>query len=460
MWARVLVGIVLLLIIVPTAEAIANCCVGGFFSLAIMELIACAVCLALAIGLCRLTSRLYAAHEQDERRLSQLQAAESALRASMAQFRVLSQLAPVGIFQTDEHGSNIFVNDEYLRLTGLSPEDGAQNGWMKAIHPDDRSRVYALWDRAFAAQTDFSGEYRYRRPDGETVWISGLATPMRDESGRMTGYLGAVANITALKAAEARLRESLAQQQSLARREQTLRRELDHRVRNNLAGLLGLIRLYRRSGDPRASLTQIEGKVRAIREVHELLAAPTTPESDRGGHVDLGTLVQRLGSLVVEPGAASQIRLPAHVPDGAFDDHQRIWIPAAQAAPLAMIVHELLTNSLKHGALAPTIGGHICVDWHAPASGQGFTVIWREHCVRPIAPSPLPGSEGLGLGLIRGFARSELAGDCEFDFTPSGLRFELRAGIRISPPAAPVVINAIDAAAPVLAGSGSTRSFE
>lgn len=433
LWARAQIVVVLLLITVPTAEAIANCCVGGFFSLAVMELIACAVCLGLSIMLCRLTSRLYAAREQDEQRLKQIEDADAALRASGERFRLLSQLAPVGIFQTDDRGETVFVNDEYRRLTGRGLDECRAGGWVRALHPEDRDRVVASWHQAFATEADFSAEYRYQRPDGQTVWVSGLATPMRDRTGRVTGYLGAVANITALKAAESRLRESLAHQQSLARREQTLRRELDHRVRNNLAGLLGLIRLYRRAGDPRGSLVQIEGKVRAIREVHELLAAPPPGKAQAcdgpaggewgrfgDGHVELGTLIRRLTTLVAEPAALARIDLPE-----VEDEH--IWIPAAQATPLSMIMHELLTNSSKHGALAPGIGGRVRISWVAAPDGSGFRLDWHERCDRSIGPA----GEGLGLGLIRGFARSELGGDCTIDLDDRGLEFELRAGVRV-----------------------------
>lgn len=429
LWARVLVVAVLLLIVVPAAKAVATCCMGGFFGLALLEFAACIVCLALAIGLCRMTGRLYDAKEQSESRLARLEATEGALRGSVGRFQALTQLAPVGIFQTDAHGATIFVNEHYLRLTGMTANQAAGQGWRRAVHPDDLQRVHDRWNRAFASHTDFSDEYRYRRPGGDVVWIYGMATPLRDESGAVTGYLGAVSDISALKAAESRLRDSLAHQQGLARREQTLRRELDHRVRNNLAGLLGLIRLYRRSGgDPRRSLEEIEGKVRAIREVHEMLATADA------GQVSLTTLIRRLAALILDESAQARLDIAA----GAAADGT---LQAAHAAPLAMIVHELFTNSLKHGSLAPTIGGRVIIEWTRGA--EGFNLEWREQTARELPPAS--GHEGLGLNLIRGFARSELQGDCDFTFTPGGLLFELRTGVplnaRAGEAAAPIPVN-------------------
>lgn len=228
-----------------------------------------------------------------------------------------------------------------------------------------------------------------------------------------------------LEDAQRRLSESLSRQKELADRERALRREIDHRVRNNLAALLGLIRLYTRSGDPDA-FSKIEGKVRAMSEAHDILAG-----SD-GRDAEIAPIVRRLAVLILGDAGARRVRVESVT--GA--------IPPAQASALAMIVQELLTNSLKHGAMRtgadPAGAGHISVRWRPSDDGPGFTFRWREHAAGPGGPSGFgasvgPGSspaascagEGLGLELIRGLARSELQGRCEFAFGPDGLGFDL-----------------------------------
>lgn len=227
-----------------------------------------------------------------------------------------------------------------------------------------------------------------------------------------------------LEQAQSRLTESLAQQKELADRERALRREIDHRVRNNLAALLGLIRLYTRSGDPEA-FSKIEGKVQAMSEAHDILAG-----SD-GRDAEIAPIVRRLAVLILGDAGARRVRVESVA--GA--------IPPAQASALAMIVQELLTNSLKHGAMRPSAdpagAGHISVGWRPSDDGPGFTFSWREHGASPgrsdgvasVGPGSSPAAscagEGLGLELIRGLARSELQGRCEFAFGPDGLGFDL-----------------------------------
>ena len=133
---------------------------------------------------------------------------EDALRGSEERFRTLASHAPVGIFQTDLNGDNLFVNEGWCQMAGMTPEEARGKGWANAIHPDDRERVTAGWQQALADGTSSSAEFRFQRPDGVVTWLQGNAVPLRDPQGRNIGYIGTVADITARKQGEAALRNS------------------------------------------------------------------------------------------------------------------------------------------------------------------------------------------------------------------------------------------------------------
>ncbi|MBL9162143.1 MAG: PAS domain S-box protein [Planctomycetaceae bacterium] len=133
---------------------------------------------------------------------------EEALRGSEERFRTLASHAPVGIFQTDLDGNNLFVNEGWREMAGMSPEEARGTGWMNAIHPDDRERVAATWEQSLAAGVPSAAEFRLLRPDGLVTWVQGNAVPLRDERGQSIGYIGTVADITARKQGEAALRNS------------------------------------------------------------------------------------------------------------------------------------------------------------------------------------------------------------------------------------------------------------
>ena len=115
--------------------------------------------------------------------------------------------APVGVFQTDADGSCLFVNDRWCEYAAMAREAALGNGWLQAIHPDDRERVATEWAASVADQRDFELEYRIQRPDGETLWMTGSATALTDPDGTISGYIGTVTNISGAVATRLALSE-------------------------------------------------------------------------------------------------------------------------------------------------------------------------------------------------------------------------------------------------------------
>ncbi len=133
---------------------------------------------------------------------------EDALRSSEERFRTLASHAPVGIFQTDLNGDNLFVNEGWCEMAGMSAAEARGNGWMNAIHPDDRAQSLAGWQQALADGASSSAEFRFQRPGGGVTWVQGNAVPLCNVSGCTIGYIGTVVDITARKQGEAALRNS------------------------------------------------------------------------------------------------------------------------------------------------------------------------------------------------------------------------------------------------------------
>ena len=78
--------------------------------------------------------------------------------------------------------------------------------FLETIHPDDRSRVTEVAQRA--NKQEFAHEYRIVRPDGEVRWIWDRAFPIRDQTGQVARYAGIAEDVTDRKLAEEALRES------------------------------------------------------------------------------------------------------------------------------------------------------------------------------------------------------------------------------------------------------------
>lgn len=232
------------------------------------------------------------------------------------------------------------------------------------------------------------------------LWLSASALNRMDARRRDAERLLLAAN----ESLERRVRErtqavhlALAQREEVLQREKALRRELDHRVRNNLAGLMGLVALYERSGRaPRQLASAVRGKILAMKDVHDTIARAA------GRPVLLADLLSRLIRSAVPEHARRNFS--AQVPD--------VPLKPGEAAAFAMIIQELATNSLKYGALSTPSGRvHIRTTTEPTADGPGVRFEWKEQGC-PTADS----SEGTGIGLqlIRDFARSDLHGSAHF----------------------------------------------
>jgi PAS domain S-box-containing protein len=143
------------------------------------------------------------------RDITELKRAEEALRTSEELFRTLATVSPIGIFRTDAAGRCVYVNPRWSEISGYPLEAALGDGWRRALHPEDAPRRLTVWDASLAAGQFPAQEYRYLRPDGREVWVVTQVMPTRDAQGAVTGWVGAVMDVTERHQAEAEVRRSL-----------------------------------------------------------------------------------------------------------------------------------------------------------------------------------------------------------------------------------------------------------
>lgn len=128
-------------------------------------------------------------------------------------FRVLAEVAPLGVWQTDAAGLCVYANPTWQHIYGLGPQASLGEGWMAALHADDLASVRDHWRRCVAAGSPFEMRYRVRCPGavgGELRQLWALARPVPAPGGGVSGFVGVVEDVTEQLKAEHALRESQA----------------------------------------------------------------------------------------------------------------------------------------------------------------------------------------------------------------------------------------------------------
>jgi PAS domain S-box-containing protein len=127
---------------------------------------------------------------------------ELALQESDTRFRTLVQASPVGVFETDADGYCTYVNDKWCGIAGMSCDSAMGDGWIRAIHPEDREWLTQAWQSAITSNDPFKGEYRIQHADSRTTWVYGQAVAVKSGDGHTTGFVGTITDITPIVQAE------------------------------------------------------------------------------------------------------------------------------------------------------------------------------------------------------------------------------------------------------------------
>lgn len=280
-------------------------------------------------------------------------------------------------------------------LWGLTQTEGVTFAEMSVhIHPSDRDRVQA----AFNATRSVAGTYEidFRLLIGEKVrWISSRG---RGSDEGITGRVmcGVFLDVTARKQAQ----ES----------SELLAGEMSHRVKNLLTIATGLTQLTARSAQSVEQMaTDLTQRLTALGRAHDLVRP--LPEN-QGKAALLGDLVSILLAPYDETGAFSgRIRVAV----------ARMGVGERAATALAMIVHELATNSVKYGSLSSETG---LLDVSSKDDDDCIVLTWTETGGPEIVEEP--DLKGFGSRLVSRTVSGQLGGELSYDWPHEGLVATLR----------------------------------
>jgi two-component sensor histidine kinase len=304
--------------------------------------------------------------------------------------RAAIDAAGVGLWWWNVETDEIALDERAYDLWDLHESVVATFGDLSAkIHPKDLDRVRA----AFASTRAIAGPYEidFRILSGDDIrWVSARGQG-NDADIQHHVMRGIFLDVTGRKQAE--------------EANQLLAGEMSHRVKNLLLVASQLARITSRSTMTTADMAQdLTKRLTALGRAHDLVRP-------KGGHPVEAALLGDLLAVLLQAyddtdGSSGRIRVS--VP--------RMDIGEAAATTLALVVHELATNSLKYGALSVESG---TLDVGCTAPDADVVLVWTERGGPPVTAPLAP--VGFGSELIRRSMAHQLGGSIAFDWSAEGL---------------------------------------
>ncbi|MBN9243445.1 MAG: PAS domain S-box protein [Mesorhizobium sp.] len=294
-------------------------------------------------------------------------------------------------------------NPAAQRMFGYTAEEAIGQSVLMLIPDGLRSEEIDIIERIKRGEPVTSFDTVRQRKDGTLVFVSLTISPIKDSAGRIVGASKIARDITEKRENERRIR--------------TLLREVNHRVKNQFAVILSVIReTANRTADKDEFIEHVRERITGLSRSHDLLVS-----SDWSG-ASLFELVQE------------------HLRPFGHEERVTLSGPLVMLTPnavqyLGMAIHELGTNAAKYGALTDTTG-LISIAWQVVKRGeQGdeFHLVWEETSV-PRQTEADMARRGFGNVVLQRIAPQSMSGTSAITREPGHIRWELQA------PAATVLV--------------------
>ena len=262
--------------------------------------------------------------------------AEEKLRESEEKYRNIVETANEIILITNKEEIVTYANKKIADMLGYSPEEVAGRPIWGFISEEYRPIVKMNLEKRRQGISE-SYEAKLRRKDGSSIWVLLNAKPLFDREGKYIGAMSMLTDITKRKEAE----------ETLANIETARKKEIHHRIKNNLQVISSLLDLQAENFIKRKSIKNSEfldalrdsqNRVISMALIHEeLYKGDDTDTLNFSEYIkDLADnlfLTYRLGNVDVSL---------------IIDIDKDIFFDMDTSVPLGIIVNELVSNSLKH----------------------------------------------------------------------------------------------------------------
>ncbi len=346
--------------------------------------------------------------------------AEKVIQLSENRYQTLTDISPVGIFMTKANGKTTFVNKKWCEISGISQQEAMDDGWLKAVHPEDRKKLKSGWYDDAKRKDSSHAEYRFLRPDGTTKWVLGQAIPEYNEKKEIIGYVGTTTDITELKLYEIELNKMKDKAEESDRLKSAFLANMSHEIRTPMNGILGFAELLKEpvlTGDEQhlyISLIEESGArmLNIIRDIIDISKIESGQVKVFVSEVDINKQVVYLYQFFKPEADRKDLQLSYH---NALPDH--ISPIKTDKEKFNAILTNLVKNALKYTPEGSVSFGYEVQDdflrFYVKDTGMGIAKDRQKAIFERFVQADIENNyaiEGAGIGLSIAKAYTEMLG--------------------------------------------------
>ena len=341
------------------------------------------------------------------RDITERKRAEEALQESEEKYRALVESATDMIYMIDKNNKVLSANKAAAMLFGKESKKIIGKSIFN-LFPEKIATCYSK-NLKKVFETGRPGFYESNMiVGGRESWISVNLSPVRDPKGRIMAVMGVTRDITERKKVDRQIKASL-------KEKEVLLREIHHRVKNNMQIISSLLKLQSQyiEDKPYADIfKESQDRIKSMSLIHEMLY-----QSKHLSKINFKEYIRILANYLFRSCWPSPCKIALKI------ESENVYLAIDNAIPCGLIIHELVSNSLKH-AFSGSKEGEIKIALHS-INERDIELVVSDDGVGMPEDLDFRNTKSLGLHLVTILAEDQLQGEIKLDRN-KGTEFQIK----------------------------------
>jgi two-component system sensor histidine kinase/response regulator len=346
------------------------------------------------------------------------------VQASADQLRLLTDAAPIGIFQTDTENRYVYTNPRWSEITGVAARAAAGQAWETIIGAEQPALAELADGRL--ERPEFSHQFEIQVPGAAPRIVLVTSRSIPDTDGGVAGWVGTLADVTAGVGAEAAMSEARDKANEASRLKSDFLATMSHEIRTPMNGVIGMTELLletdldaRQRDYAQTVRNSGEALLTIINDILDFSKVEAGQLELEDVEFNLRTIVEDVVDLLAGPAQAKGLELVTVI--------ERSAPPVVSGDPgrVRQVLTNLIGNAIKFTqtgeivvrvSQAEGVGPDTVVRFEVSDTGDGIApeklaLIFQPFVQADTSTSRKYGGTGLGLA-ISGQLVALMGGDC------------------------------------------------